>query len=157
MNRYMPLVTLVIFGQAIIAYLLIDRFVVQRLYGPVEELEEPVVEISISNEPERIYRDLGEFLINPADTSDTHGLRFLKTQISLGVSPAAVYNQLDVQKPRLRDVVIRILTAKAVSEMDDPEDREFIKDEIKLELSNLLPITQGEVLIQVYFTEFIIQ
>lgn len=157
MNRYMPLVTLVIFGQAIIAYLLIDRFVLQRLYGPIEELEEPVVEIPISNEPERIYRDLGEFLINPADTYDTHGLRFLKTQISLGVAPAAVYDQLDVQKPRLRDVIIRILTAKTVSEMDGPEDREFIKDEIKLELSNLLPLTQGEVLIQVYFTEFIIQ
>ena len=41
--------------------------------------------------------------------------------------------------------------------MDDPEDRELIKDEIALELSNLLPPTQGDVLIRVYFTEFIIQ
>ncbi len=31
MNRYMPLVTLVIFGQAIIAYLLVDRIVVRYL------------------------------------------------------------------------------------------------------------------------------
>ena len=155
MNRYLPLVLLVVFGQAIIVYLLIDRVIAHRLYGPLPEmLEEVKNDVSVSDEPERIYRNLGDFLINPADTAGTQGLRFMKAQISLGVSPAKVYAQLDAQIPRLRDAVIRILTAKTVAEIDDPEDREFIKDEIRFAINKLL--IRGEVL-QVYFTDFIIQ
>ena len=34
MNRYMPLVMLVVLGQASIAYLLINKVVIQRIEGP---------------------------------------------------------------------------------------------------------------------------
>ena len=42
--------------------------------------------------------------------------------------------------------------------MDDPEDREFIKDEVKFALEEVLKKDEihGEVL-RVYFTDFIIQ
>jgi flagellar FliL protein len=155
MNRYMPLVMLVVLGQASIAYLLIDRIVLQRLEGPaVEQIEEVKVDIAIGDEPERVYQEMGEFIINPADTASKFGLRFIKTMISLGVSPASAYSQLEAQQPKLRDAIIRIMMSKQVDQLDNPEDREFIKDEIRFAVNRMLH--RGEVL-QVYFSEFIIQ
>ena len=151
----MPLVMLVVLGQASIAYLLIDRIIIKRLDGPpVDQVKVIKVDIAIGDEPERVYREMGEFIINPADTSSGRGLRFVRTQISLGISPASVYGQLEAQQPKLRDVIIRILSAKQVDQLDDPEDREFIKDEIRFAVNRML--RRGEVL-QVYFSEFIIQ
>ena len=161
MSRYMPLVVLVVLGQTLLAYLLVNQLVVHRLMGPPpEELVEVKANAPVSDEPERVYRDLGEFLLNPADTLDEQGLRFVKTTITLGIVPrldasvSEAYNQLKAQNPRLRDAIIGILTAKEVSEMDSPEDREFIKDEIRFAVNDLL--TTGEVL-HVYLIEFIIQ
>jgi flagellar basal body-associated protein FliL len=151
----MPLAMLVVFGQAGIAYLLVNKIVIQRLEGPpVEGIEEVKVDIAIGDEPERVYQGMGEFLVNPADTSSGSGLRFIKALVSLGVSPASVYTQLEAQQPKLRDAVITILTAKPVDKLDSPEDREFIKDEIRFAVNKMLH--RGEVL-QVYFSEFIIQ
>ena len=155
MSRYMPLVMLVVLGQAIIAYLLVNRVVIRRLEGPeVEEIEEVKIEIAISDEPERVYREMGDFLINPADSITEGGLRFIRTQVSLGVSPASAYQQLDMQYPKLRDAVIEILSSKRVEELDSPEDREFVKDDIRFAVNRML--VRGEVL-KVYFSEFIIQ
>jgi flagellar FliL protein len=151
----MPLVILVVLGQASIAYLLVDRIVIQRLEGPaVEQIEEVKVDIAIGDEPERVYQEMGEFIINPADTASEYGLRFIKTTISLGVSPASAYSQLEAQQPKLRDAVIRIMMSKQVDQLDNPEDREFIKDEIRFAVNEMLH--RGEVL-QVYFSKFIIQ
>ncbi len=155
MNQYMPLVMLVVLGQAGIAYLLVNKVVIQRLEEPpVEQIQEIKIDIAIGDEPERVYQEMGEFLINPADTATEMGLRFIKSQISLGVSPASVYAQLEAQRPKLRDAVIRIITSKQVEQLDNPEDREFIKDEIRFTVNRMLH--RGEVL-QVYFSEFIIQ
>jgi len=155
MNRYMPLVMLVVLGQASIAFLLVDRIVIRRIEGPpVEDVAETRVEISVSDEPERVYRDLGEFLINPADSVSKGGLRFIRAQVSLGVSPVEAYRQIDLQTPKVRDAIVRILSAKKVEELDNPEDREFIKDEIRFAVNRFL--VRGEVL-QVYFSEFTIQ
>ena len=151
----MPLVILAVLGQMCIAYLLVQRVLMYRLYGPPpEELQEEVVEIAVSDEPERVYRELGEFLLNTADTSSAQSLRFCKIDIALGVSPRKAHNLLKVQNPRLRDAVIQILISKTVEEMDSPEDREFIKDEIRFAINEFLP--EGEVL-EVYFLDFLIQ
>ncbi len=155
MKRYVPLVMLVVLGQASIAYLLVNKVVIDRLAGPqVEELQEVKVDIAISEEPERVYQEMGELLLNPADAATDLGLRYIKPHLRLGVSPASAYAQLDAQQPKLRDAVIRILTAKPVEQLDNPEDREFIKDEIRFAVNKML--YRGEVL-QVYFSEFIIQ
>jgi flagellar basal body-associated protein FliL len=146
------MVILVVMGQAIVAYLLVDRIVMRRLYGlPTEDLKEVKVEAPISDEPERVYSELGMFILNPADT--TH-VRLVRMNVALGVAPAEVQSELEVQTPRVKDAIIRIFTSKVTAEMDDPEDREFIKDEIRFALNKML--TKGEVL-KVYFTDFTIQ
>jgi len=158
LGRYAPLILLVVLGQAIIGFLLAERVVKYRLQGPPpEDLEETKVEASVGDEPEGFYRDLGVFMLNPADTSDIRGLRFLKTEISLGVSPAEVEEQLRERNPRVRDAIIRILSSKVVDEIDNPEDREFVKDEIRFAVERTLPPGPSEVLIQVFFSDFVIQ
>ena len=158
MTRFVPIILLVVLGQAIIGFLLAERVVKYRLQGPApEDLEETKVESAVGDEPEAYYRDLGAFLLNPADTSDIRGLRFLKAEISLGVSPAEVEDQLRARNPEIRDAIIRILTSKMVDEIDNPEDREFVKDEIRFAVERSLPPGPTEVLIQVYFRDFMIQ
>ena len=155
MNRYMPLVILVVLGQTILAYLLVNRVVIRRLTGPPpEEIQEVQVDIAISDEPERIYHEMGSLILTPTDTAGIHGLRFIRTEITLGVAPSSAHSQLEAQNPRLRDIMISILSAKEVSQLDSPEDREFIKDEIRFAVNKLLTI--GEVL-QVNFIDFVIQ
>jgi len=161
MNRYMPLVIMVVLGQATIAYFLVDLVVIPRLVGPgPEDIEEARPEATISSEPESIYRDLGTFIINPADTANTLGLKFLLTDITMGISPASAYDMLMDQNPILRDAVIRIFSGKAVEEMDSPEEREFIKDEIKFAADQLLSVpglNPSPEVLQVNFIEFVIQ
>ena len=161
MNRYMPLVIMVVLGQATIAYFLVDMVVIPRLMGaPVEDIEEARPEETISSEPEVIYRGLGQFILNPADTADTQGLKFLLTEITLGVSPASAEEMLEDQNPILRDAVIRIFASKTVDEMDSPEEREFIKDEIKFAADRLLAVpglTPAPEVLQVNFVDFVIQ
>lgn len=156
MNKYMPLVILVVLGQTVLAYLLVNNVVLRRLSGPPpEELQEVKADVSVSDEPERIYRDMGEFLINPADSVDKEGFRFIQTEITLGVSPASVQNKLGTMNPHLRDTVIRVLSTKKLAEMDAPEDREFIKDELRFALNEHL--SEGEEILQIYFVKFIVQ
>lgn len=155
MNRLVPLVFLVIVGQAAIAFLLVQRVVLPRIYGPpLEEVEEVAEEISVSEEPERVYQNLGKFLLNTTDTSGVRNFRFISLEIVLGVSPSKVYGQLEVQNPRLRDSIINIFNSKTVFDLDSPEDREFIKDEIRFAMNEFL--TLGEVL-EVYFVDFLVQ
>jgi flagellar basal body-associated protein FliL len=156
MNKYMPLVVLVVLGQTVLAYLLVNNVVIHRLSGPPPELlQEVKVDVSVSDEPERIYRDMGEFLINPADSVDNNGFRFIQTEITLGVTPASVHDKLGQQNPHLRDTVIRVLSAKKLSEMDAPDDREYIKDELRFALNEHLG--DNEEILQVYFVKFIVQ
>lgn len=156
MNKYMPLVILVVLGQTILAYLLINNVVIHRLAGPPPEvLQEVEVAVAVSSEPKRIYRDMGEFLINPADSVDKQGFRFIQTEITLGVTPASVHDKLAQTNPQLRDTVIRILSAKRLEEMDAPEDREVIKDELRFALNEHLQ--KGEEILQIYFVKFIVQ
>ncbi|MFT5369225.1 MAG: flagellar basal body-associated protein FliL [Candidatus Latescibacterota bacterium] len=156
MNKYMPLVILVVLGQTVLAYLLVNNVVIYRLSGPpLEELQEVEVDISVSDKPERIYRDMGEFLINPADSVNNQGFRFIQTEITLGVSPARVHDKLAQQNLHLRDTVIRVLSAKKLAELDSPDDREYIKDELRFALNEHLG--DSEEILQINFLKFIVQ
>ncbi|MDA0709040.1 MAG: flagellar basal body-associated FliL family protein [bacterium] len=156
MNKYMPLVVLVVLGQTVLAYLLVNNVIIQRLSGPPpEELQEAKVDVAVSDEPERTYRDMGEFLINPADSANNQGYRFIQTEITLGVTPARAHDKLAQINPMLRDTVIRVLSAKKLEEMDAPDDREYIKDELRFALNGHLG--DNEEILQICFVKFIVQ
>ena len=157
-RSYAALVILVIIVQVILAFVIIRTLVIGRL-GIAEEDSEVVAE-EFSETPEEempsdkpviLYDIPKDFLTNP---NNVDRIRFVKAHVQLGLSSEPVLQEIHEIEPKLIDIIISILMSKSVSEMDDPPDREVIKDEIKISLNKLL--TQGEIT-SVYLTAFLIQ
>lgn len=91
------------------------------------------------------------FIVNIADNQ---GERYLKLVMQLEVSDPLVSTQLDQLKPKLRDNILDLLTAKSYSELMDMGGKQRLRDEIVMRLNSFL--TQGKV-VRVYFIEFVIQ
>ena len=79
---------------------------------------------------------------------------FLKTDVQLEFASAEEMKLADKEVPRLRDTIIQILSSKTASEILTSEGKEKLKDELRQSVNGLLG---GEKVVEVYFTEFIIQ
>ena len=157
-RSYAALVILVIIVQVILAFVIIRTLVIGRLGTAEEDSEVVAEELSEtpgeevpSDKPVILYDIPEDFLTNP---NNVDRLRFVKAHVQLGLSSEPVLQEIHGIEPKLIDIIISILMSKSVSEMDDPPDREVIKDEIKISLNKLL--TQGEIT-SVYLTGFLIQ
>ena len=91
------------------------------------------------------------FIVNLVDNQ---GDRYLKVTIELEVSDKNCLVELNKIKPKLRDNVLDLLTAKSYRELMDIVGKQRLKDEIGMRLNNFL--TTGKI-VKVYFTEFVIQ
>lgn len=91
------------------------------------------------------------FIVNLADNQ---GERYLKVVMQLEVSDPMVSAQLEQLKPKLRDNIMDLLTAKSYAELMDSGGKQRLRDEIVLRLNSFL--TKGGI-VKVYFTEFVIQ
>ena len=91
------------------------------------------------------------FVVNLTDNA---GERYLKAAIQLELSDPDLLPVVKEIKPKLRDAVIGILTSKAVKDVSTTEGKQRLKEEIFYRLNSYL--SKGKIL-QVYFTEFVIQ
>lgn len=91
------------------------------------------------------------FIVNLADNQ---GERYLKVVMQLELADASIAAQLDQLKPKLRDNVMDLLTAKTYAELMEAGGKQRLRDEIALRLNSFL--TKGGIT-KVYFTEFVIQ
>ena len=91
------------------------------------------------------------FIVNLVDNQ---GERYLKIVMQMEVSDLTVSPQLDQLKPKLRDNILDLLTAKTYSELMEVGGKQRLRDEIVIRLNSFL--TQGKI-VRVYFTEFVIQ
>jgi len=91
------------------------------------------------------------FIVNLADNQ---GERYLKVVMQLEVSDPTIPAQLEQLKPKLRDNVMDLLTAKSYAELMESGGKQRLRDEIMLRLNSFL--TKGGI-VRVYFTEFVIQ
>ena len=91
------------------------------------------------------------FIVNLVDNQ---GDRYLKVVIELEVSDKNRLVELNKIKPKLRDNVLDLLTAKSYRELVDIAGKQRLKDEIGIRLNNFL--TTGKI-VKVYFTEFVVQ
>jgi len=57
-------------------------------------------------------------------------------------------------KPKLRDNILDLLTAKTFAELMDTGGKQKLRDEVAMRLNAFL--TKGKI-VRVYFTEFVIQ
>lgn len=79
---------------------------------------------------------------------------FLKTDIQLVFTGAEVPANLKNEAPKIRDVIILILTSKTATEVLTVEGKEQLREEIKSAVNDLLG---SNMVIQVLFTDFIVQ
>jgi flagellar FliL protein len=85
---------------------------------------------------------------------DNEGERYLKVVMQLELSDAPVTEELNLIKPKLRDAILELLSAKTYKEMMDPLGKQRLRDEIIMRAN--MYTTKGKVS-KVYFTEFVIQ
>lgn len=94
---------------------------------------------------------LEPFVVNLADPK---GKRYLKVKVELELeSPAAVEKATKVA-PKLRDMVIMMLTSLSFEEVMTPEGKIRIRDEL---LERFNQIMRPDRIKNIYFTEFVVQ
>jgi flagellar protein FliL len=98
-----------------------------------------------------IFWPMDPFIVN---LIDNEGERYLKVVLQLELSDQPAVEELNLLKPKLRDSILDLLSAKTYKEMMDPIGKQRLRDEIALRANGYL--TKGKIL-KVYFTEFVIQ
>ena len=91
------------------------------------------------------------FIINLAETDSD---RYLKVIMNFELSDPLAVTELEQMKPKVRDMVLSILTVKSFKDVGNFEGKQRLKEEIAMRLNNHL--TKGKV-VQVYFTDFVVQ
>ncbi|HSD94641.1 MAG TPA: flagellar basal body-associated FliL family protein [Syntrophales bacterium] len=91
------------------------------------------------------------FIINLADAEAD---RYLKVVMNFELSDPLAVAELDVMKPKVRDMVLSVLTVKGFKDVNSFEGKQRLKEEIAMRLNSQL--TKGKV-VQVYFTDFVVQ
>jgi len=91
------------------------------------------------------------FIVNLMDNG---GERYLKVVLQLELSDPEVVAELKEIKPKLRDAVLGILSSKSLKDISTTEGKQRLKEEITYRLNSYL--SKGKIL-QVYFTDFVIQ
>lgn len=103
------------------------------------------------NSPEFIGKliPLETFLINLAGS---RGTKLAKINMEFEVSNDDVQKEIDKLKPKIRDIIIIILSSKTYAEVSTTEGKDSLRGEIRDQVN--LFLTKGQIK-RVYFTEFI--
>jgi len=91
------------------------------------------------------------FIIN---LRDANAERYLKLVIQLEISDPQGVKELDLLKPKLRDNILDLLSAKTYQELMDVAGKQRLREEIAMRLNSFLNTTKVS---RVYFTEFVVQ
>ena len=89
----------------------------------------------------------------------TNGTRYLKTSIQLEYDleyQQTLGPELDRRKPKIKDIIINILTSKPLVELQTKKGKEDIRNAIKSDINMILPENIGSIR-SCYFDEFVIQ
>lgn len=110
-----------------------------------EENKEPIEEVNLIVAVDTIIVNL----------SASNGRRYLKVKINLEAKDEDVRKKIESKPVQIKDRLISILSSKTLEDVDGLEGQENLRNEIKGALDVILK-TEGGIL-QVYFTEFVIQ
>ena len=94
---------------------------------------------------------LDTFVVNLADAG---GKRYLRATMQLELAPEEHAETLEQRLPQIRDVVLTILPTKEFKDIRTVEGKSTLRTEILDRLNEML---NGEIIANIYFTEFVIQ
>lgn len=92
-----------------------------------------------------------DVIVNPAES---RGSQFVLINIAFELKEEGDISELERREPQIRDILIRIISSKPIDQLDGPDDKEMLREEIKEPVSALLPAHH---LNNVYFVNYIIQ
>jgi flagellar FliL protein len=92
---------------------------------------------------------LEEFLVNLAGSS---GNKLVKINMELEVSNNEVQQEIDKLKPKIRDIIIMILSSKTYNNLSSKDGKDTLREEIRHQVN--LFLTRGQIE-RVYFTELL--
>ena len=100
-----------------------------------------------------------ESLIAPIETlivnlSGSNGRRYLKAKINLEAKDGEMKRIIETKSVQIKDRLISILSSKTLEDIDGLEGQENLRKEIKDAVDVVL---KAEGVLQVYFTEFVVQ
>ena len=152
--------------QILLAYFLASNVIVPKLYGNSSKPKTESVEESESEgeeaegedeEGEEEGSDFGKIftvedvIVNPAQSK---GAQFVLINFGFEVKSDGDVEKLKAREVQIRDILIRIISSKTIDQLDDSQDKEKLRQEIKEAVKALLP--EGH-LLNVYFANYIIQ
>ena len=101
-----------------------------------------------------------ECLIVPVDPvivnlSGSGGRRYLKAKINLEAKDVDIKKKIETKSVQIKDRLIFILSSKTLEDIEGSEGQEYLRREIQDSVNVVLKIEDG--VLQVYFTEFVVQ
>ncbi len=94
---------------------------------------------------------LSDIVVNPAGTG---GSRWLSVSFGFELDSQEEMERFEARTPIIRDALITLLSAKTVTHLTDPKQKEIIRFQIKRKLSKIM---QTDELAAVYYTDFVMQ
>ncbi len=143
----------ILLAQLVIAYFLAGFVIAPMVVstakaGVVKEVEEDDVEDD--GEFGVVYQ-VEDVIVNPAESGGSH---YVVMNIAFEVDGEDDVAHLEKMNAKLRDVLIRTVSSKTIDELDGPDDKEMLRQEIFEKVSEMLPKRH---LNNVYFVSFILQ
>jgi len=164
-----------------VMYISLESSIDKKIKPLLQDGEQSEENESEDGMQEGVLLDLGDFILNLADTA---GKRYLKVAVAMELSKtaeevsaasepakgggghghgeaapvdsnAAIMQEMERYKPAIRDAVISVLSNKTSDELSSPTGKEIAKEEI-LEMVNNIFEGRREVM-RVSFGQFIIQ
>lgn len=97
---------------------------------------------------------LDEFMVNLSGGGD----HYLRAQIALGMRKGMTEEEAKERTAPIRDAILSILSNKTLKQIDQPKDREALKEEIKTKVNEATADEKDkEAVVKVYLTAFATQ
>jgi len=150
LQNKMVLIAIILVVQLAIA-LVVAKVIVSKALPKEEQAAEEQVEPDEKEEGRGSIVMLDDIIVN---LKEGDRLYYLKLTVGLEVPNATVQKEVEARSAQLRDIIISMVSGMRISELDTLEDRNALKIRLLNKLSDVLK--SGD-LIQVYFSNFVIQ
>ena len=102
-------------------------------------------------EIESVMYSLKTFIVNLADSGQD---RYIRVTMDLEVKDQESANNIEKMLPKVRDSILTILPTRSSTDIQSSAGKTALRDEIISGLNNIL---KKDVVLNIYFTEFVVQ